>query len=203
MFVILAMMACTSEIDNKQAAEVKDVVEKKAEAPKADTPKAEAPKKESVKGTTLSFADTSKVEWVGAKVTGDHTGGFKVVKGTAQVDAGALLSLNAEIDIASMFSDSDRLTGHLLSADFFEAKKYPTATFSSTKVENGTITGVLDMRMIKKEISFPAKISVQEQAVDIQAEFTINRRLWEINYNGKANDLIKDDVLIKLNVQYK
>lgn len=212
-------MACTSEIDNKQAAEVKDVVEKKAEsvlkgnpkvdaqkseASKADMPKADAPKKEEpLKGKTLSFADTSKVEWVGAKVTGDHSGGFKVVKGTAQVDADALLSLNAEIDIASMFSDSDRLTGHLLSADFFEAKKYPTATFSSTKIENGTITGILDMRMIKKEISFPAKISVQEQAVDIQAEFTINRRLWEINYNGKANDLIKDDVLIKLNVQYK
>ena len=59
------------------------------------------------------------------------------------------------------------------------------------------------MRMIKKEISFPAKISVSQQAVDIQAEFTINRRLWEINYDGKANNLIKDDVLIKLNVQYK
>ena len=201
-------MACTSEIDNKQAAQVKDVVEKKTESvlkdtPKEDTPKANAPKKEPVKGTTLSFADTSKVEWVGAKVTGDHSGGFTVVKGSAQVDEGALLSLNAEIDIASMFSDSDRLTGHLLSADFFEAKKYPTATFSSTKIENGTISGILDMRMVKKEISFPATISVNEQGVDIQAEFTINRRLWGINYNGKANDLIKDNVLIKLNVQYK
>ena len=102
-----------------------------------------------------------------------------------------------------MFSDSDRLTIHLLSEDFFEAKKYPTATFSSTKIENGTITGVLDMRMVKKEISFPATVTVKEQLVDIQSEFTINRRLWNINYNGRANDLIKDDVLIKLNVQYK
>ncbi len=210
MFIILAMMACTSEIDNKPAAQVNVVVENKVEvsqteAPKADAPKTEEPAKtkEPLKGTTLSFADTSKLEWVGAKVTGDHSGGFKVVKGTAQVDAGALLSLNAEIDIGSMFSDSDRLTSHLLSADFFEAKKYPTATFSSTKIENGTITGVLDMRMIKKEITFPATITINEQLVDIQAEFTINRRLWEINYNGKANDLIKDDVLIKLNVQYK
>jgi len=200
-------MACNSEIDNKQAAEVKDV-EKKVEAPKNETPKVESPKeealkKESTKGTTLSFADTSKVEWVGAKVTGDHTGGFKVVKGTAQVDEGALLSLNAEIDIKSLFSDSDRLTGHLLSSDFFEVEKYPTAIFSSTKIENGTITGILDMRMVQKEISFPAKIAIQDQVIDIQSEFTINRRLWGINYNGKANNLIKDDVLIKLNVQYK
>ena len=63
--------------------------------------------------------------------------------------------------------------------------------------------GALGIGVVKKEISFPAKISIQEQVVDIQSEFTINRRLWGINYNGKANNLIKDDVLIKLNVQYK
>jgi polyisoprenoid-binding protein YceI len=204
MFILLSILACTSEIDNKQAAQVKDVSEKKAESPKV-APKTEAGTKpaDTKKGITLSFANTSTVEWVGAKVTGDHSGGFKVVKGTAQIDGDALLSLNAEIDIASMFSDSDRLTGHLLSKDFFEAQKYPTAVFSSTKIEDGTITGILDMRMVKKEISFPAKIVVQDQAVDIQSEFTINRRLWGINYDGKANNLIKDDVLIKLNVQYK
>lgn len=198
-------MACTSEIDNKQAAQIKDVPEKKTtQSQQVENSKKEVPQeKTEIKGKTLSFANTSTVEWVGAKVTGDHSGGFTVVKGTAQVDAGILLSLNAEIDIASLFSDSDRLTGHLLSTDFFEVKKYPTAIFSSTKIENGTITGILDMRMIKKEISFPAKISVQEQTIDIQSEFTINRRLWGINYDGKANNLIKDDVLIKLNVQYK
>ena len=204
MFILLSILACTSEIDNKQAAQVKDVPEKKAESPKV-APKTEAGTKpvDTKKGIALSFANTSTVEWVGAKVTGDHSGGFKVVKGTAQIDGDALLSLNAEIDIASMFSDSDRLTGHLLSKDFFEAQKYPTAVFSSTKIEDGTITGILDMRMVKKEISFPAKIVVQDQSVDIQSEFTINRRLWGINYDGKANNLIKDDVLIKLNVQYK
>ena len=119
MFVMLTVMACTSEIDNKEAAEVKDVVEKKVESPKDESPKIEASKKEPVQGKTLSFADTSKVEWVGAKVTGDHSGGFKIIKGSVQVDAGTLLSLNAEIDIKSLFSDSDRLTGHLLSTDFF------------------------------------------------------------------------------------
>ena len=46
----------------------------------------------------------------------------------------------------------------------------------------------------------PNKLRMQ---VNIKSEFTINRRLWGINYNGRANDLIKDDVLIKLDVQYK
>lgn len=201
MFILLSIIACTSEIDNKQAAQVKDVAEKKVQVSKEEL-KA-APKIEVKKEPGLSFASSSTVEWVGAKVTGDHSGGFKVVKGSAQIDNGALISLDAEIDINSMFSDSDRLTGHLLSKDFFEAKKFPTAVFSSTKIENGTITGILDMRMVKKEISFPATITVKDQRVDIQSEFTINRRLWGINYDGKANNLIKDDVLIKLNVQYQ
>jgi polyisoprenoid-binding protein YceI len=199
MFVFLLVLACTSEIDNKQAAEVKDVVV----APTKEVKKSSEDTKKKVSGDALSLSSTSTLEWVGAKVTGDHKGGFTVVQGSAKVEGDTLISLDAEIDISSMFSDSDRLTTHLLSKDFFESKKYPKATFSSTKIENGTISGVLDMRMIKKEISFPAKISVSQQVVDIQSEFTINRRLWEINYDGKANNLIKDNVLIKLNVQYK
>jgi polyisoprenoid-binding protein YceI len=198
MFGFLLMFACTSEIDNKQAAEVRDVVTTKKEGKKLPEET-----KKNVSDDGLSLASTSTVEWVGAKVTGDHKGGFTVVKGSAKVEGDTLLSINAEIDISSMFSDSDRLTKHLLAKDFFEAEKYPKAIFSSTKIENGIISGILDMRMIKKEISFPAKISVSKQVVDIQSEFTINRRLWEINYDGKANNLIKDDVLIKLNVQYK
>ena len=201
MFGILFALACTSEIDNKQAAEVKDVVEApKTEAKPAEEVKPEEPAKAA---PGLALAPTSTIEWVGAKVTGDHSGGFKVFSGSAQVEEGKLVSLNAEIDMSSLFSDAEKLTGHLLSADFFDAEKYPKAMFSSTKIEEGNITGILDMRMIKKEITFPAKLTVSEQSVDIQGEFTINRRLWDINYDGKANDLIKDDVLIKLNVQYK
>ena len=95
------------------------------------------------------------------------------------------------------------MTKHLLNQDFFEVSSFPTATFTSTKIEAGNIQGTLEMKSIKKDISFPAKISVSPQAVDIQAEFTINRRLWNINYDGRANDLIKDNVLIKLDAHYK
>ena len=202
--MLLAFLGCKSEIDNKTAATVKEpttAVETTAKttAPKVVTP----PPAEKAKGKALSLDASSKVEWVGAKVTGDHKGGFKTVKGSATVDEGVLTALSAEIDINSLFSDNDKLTSHLLNNDFFEAPKFPTATFTSTKIEKDKIHGVLDMRAIKKEISFPATINVTAQGVDIKAEFTINRRLWKINYNGKPNDLIKDDVLIKLDAHYK
>ena len=194
--MFLAFLGCKSEIDNKTAATVKEPTKtsEKTVAKKSDT---------KAKGTGLALDPSSKVEWVGAKITGDHTGGFKTVKGSASVNEGKLTALSAEIDINSLFSDDDRLTSHLLNDDFFSAPKFPTATFTSTKIEQGKVYGILDMRAIKKEISFPATINVTAQRVDIKAEFTINRRLWGINYNGKPNNLIKDEVLIKLDVHYK
>ena len=195
MFLFLAFLGCKSEIDNNTAATVKE--------PTKETIDDQSKNKTPPKGKPFSLASSSKVEWVGAKVTGDHTGGFKTVKGQVFVDEGKLNSLSAEIDINSLFSDDERLTKHLLGDDFFSAPKFPTAIFSSTKIEKDTIHGVLDMRAIKKEISFPATVNVTAQGVDIKAKFKINRRDWSINYNGKANDHIKDEVLIKLDVQYK
>ena len=194
------MWACgKSEIDNKKAAQVTEVkstevVEKKStEAPAKDTPKAAG----------WSLDPSSKVEWVGAKVTKDHPGGFKKVTGSAQVEGQELKQITADIEIASLFSDHPKLTKHLLNEDFFEVAKFATASFKSTEISKDNIKGVLDLHGIQKELSFPATISISEKSVGIKSEFTINRRLWGINYNGRANDLIKDDVLIKLDVLYK
>ena len=90
-----------------------------------------------------------------------------------------------------------------MNVDFFEVDKYAKASFKSTEISASSIKGILDLHGVQKEISFPATITVSEKSVDIKSEFTINRRLWGINYDGRANDLIKDDVLIKLDVQYK
>lgn len=186
--------ACTSEIDNKEAASVKEV-SKDASTNAQNTAKST--------GSSWALAPSSKVEWVGAKVTGDHTGGFKTVKGAAQVEGGTLKQITADIEISSLFSDHPKLTKHLLNADFFEVDKYTKASFRSTEISASNIKGILDLHGVQKEISFSATISVSEKSVDIKSEFTINRRLWGINYDGRANDLIKDDVLIKLDVQYK
>ena len=53
-----------------------------------------------------------------------------------------------------------------------------------------------------KQVTFPATIKVAE-GVHVQAEFAINRKDFGINYAGMADDLIKDDVLIKLELDAK
>ena len=52
------------------------------------------------------------------KVTGDHTGGFKAFTSEIGVDGDQLQSIEVSIDMTSVFSDNDKLTGHLRSADF-------------------------------------------------------------------------------------
>src|SRR5262245_52491075 len=79
--------------------------------------------------TTFTLSgDNTKVTFVGTKPGGKHTGGFKTVTGTATVDPAdpATLKLSVEFDVKSMHTDAAKLTNHLLSSDFFDAKKYPT-----------------------------------------------------------------------------
>ena len=198
------LCGCASEIDNKPAA----VVEEIKPAPTIDKSDAETPPGDAgeIQERTSDWSQSpdSQLEWVGAKVTGDHTGGFKNFATNIVVEDDALQAINVSVDMTSVFSDNEKLTGHLRSADFFEVDKYTTATFKSTGIEKKEIAGSshlikgeLGMRGITKAIAFPANVSVEEGEVTVAAEFSINRTLWNIVYPGKPDNLIKEDVLIK------
>ena len=157
--------------------------------------------------------DNTTIGFVGSKVTGSHNGGFKVFKGTFEVVPTKLESskITAEIDTNSIFTDTDRLTNHLKSPEFFDVAKFPTSTFVSTAIEAGakdpkakdathTVTGNLTLHGVTKSISFPAKIAVSGDKATLDSEFFINRKDFGIMYPGKANDLIRDEVVIKLAV---
>ncbi len=170
------------------------------------------PAKPATKGTALPLtAENSKVEFTGSKVTGKHDGGFKNLTGTIDLvnEKAEESSVWVEIDMKSIFSDADGLTKHLQTGDFFEVEKFPSAWFSSTKIvpdtakgaDNYTVTGDLELRGVKKSITFPAKITVSPAEVAVNAEFSINRKDFGIVYAGKADDLIRDDVVIRLNLK--
>jgi len=53
---------------------------------------------------------------------------------------------------------------------------------------------------VKKAISFPASIQIAPDKVSVHAEFAINRKDWGLVYPGKADDLIKDGVVIRLSL---
>lgn len=152
----------------------------------------------------------SKVEFVGSKVTGKHEGSFPTFSGKIDLVGGKpeTSKIKVEIDTTSVKTDEEKLTGHLKSPDFFDTEKFPKATFESTSIKPGgekgathTITGNLDLHGQKKTITIPATIKVEADAVTAKSEFSINRKDFNINYAGKANDLIRDDVVIKLDIK--
>ena len=210
------LAACESEVDNKPAAKVVETEEKGGEAKtddkKADGEKAAGEKKADkgaaaagAAGTFAIATDKSSIDWVGAKVTGDHKGGFKAFTGDLTVADGKVTALNFDVDTTSLWSDNDMLTGHLKGEDFFDVAKFPKATFKATKVEakaegknTHVITGEMDLHGVKKTIAFPAAVTVADDKVTANTEFTLKRFDFGINYKGKANDLIKDEVLLKI-----
>lgn len=164
------------------------------------------------KGDALAITpENSKVEFTGSKVTGKHDGGFKDFKGTIDLVNGKAeeSSVSVDIEMASVFSDADGLTDHLKTGDFFEVSKFPKASFLSTKIEpdaakgagNYMVTGDFEIRGTKKSITFPAVITVGDADVSVKSEFSINRKDFGIVYTGKADDLIRDDVVIKLDLK--
>ena len=209
LFVALSLStACSSEIDGKPKAKVEDV--KKPEA-KTEA-KVEAKAEPKVEARTLKLDKaTSSFGFVGAKITGDHKGSFAEVDGEVQVAGDKPTTLRVTVQTGSVGSDNDQLTGHLKSADFFDVEKFPTATFIASEFiakpgENGVtheVAGELELHGVKKAIRFPAKVTLDAAGAKGQAEFTINRKDFGIVYPGKPDDLIKDDVLLKLDLTFK
>ena len=148
----------------------------------------------------------SKIEFVGAKVTASHPGGFTDFAG--KVDVGDPIEksqIEITIQTASLYADKEKLTKHLKSPDFFDVGKFPTATFRSTEIKKDggghTISGDLTLHGVTKRINFPGTISVSEGRLDADAEFSINRHDYGISYPGMRDDLIRDLVVIKLSLE--
>jgi polyisoprenoid-binding protein YceI len=150
----------------------------------------------------------SKVAFTGAKLTGKHEGTFNSFEGTiGLVNGDPLMSaVQVSIDLGSLTIQPPKLATHLKGADFFDVAKFPKATFSSMTIRpNGepskyNVTGRLDLHGVNKPLTFPATIRTTSDAVEAEAEITINRKDYGIVYPGKPDDLISDDVIIKLSI---
>lgn len=175
-------------------------------------------------------AETSTVKW-----TGYHKGGlnprFGIMKtaGTLSVENGNLVSGSLTSEVSTLVTDpasvdpkasegktSTDLDGHLKSADFFDAAKYPSVKFDITKVEdlvagtaskvegaNKTVSGNLTIKDKTVNVTFPAKVEVTAKEVKLASKFTINRQDWGLSYgtDGDAKDwMISQEVDLELNV---
>jgi len=187
------------------------------------------------KGATYTVdTTTSSVKWKGY-----HKGGFDPrfgtlkTEGNVSVEEGTITGGSFTIDMNSVLTDKSSvdviktagktsvdLDGHLKSADFFEAAKYPVAKFEITGVTafdaakdksiiadaTHIISGNLTIKDKTVNVSFPAKISVSENETAVQSKFTINRQDWGLTYgtDGDPKDwMISQEVDMELNITAK
>ena len=161
-------------------------------------------------GAKFSFTDKSSIEFTGSKITGSQSGGFKKFAGHFTLNEGATLPTSGVIiiEMDSLYSDSEKLTGHLKNADFFDVEKFPTSTFTMTEVKETAsqsyeLSGNFNLHGITKNITFPATTIKEGDTLKLKAEFDINRKDFGIIYAGKTDDLIRDEVVIRLNMEAK
>jgi polyisoprenoid-binding protein YceI len=159
-------------------------------------------------GTVYSVTPTnSQIHWTGSKVTGSHDGSFAAFSGSITLVAGAIdkSRVTVDIDTPSIATVPENLVKHLKSADFFNIEQFPKASFTSTSIgsqgkDTYIVTGNLTLHGVTKSITFPATIKIEGDFIVVDAEFSLNRKEFSINYPGKIDDAIRDDVLIKLSL---
>lgn len=168
----------------------------------------------------------SKVNWIGKKPTGEHTGYVKLSSGEILVEKKEIKGGSFIMDLNTITNTDlndegmkGKLVGHLKSPDFFDVAKYPNARFVITKVSKAagtaagdskathTIEGDLTIKGITKKIRFDASINELNGKVTAStAPFTIDRTLWGVNYQSKSvfaelkDQFIYDDMTLSIDL---
>jgi polyisoprenoid-binding protein YceI len=138
------------------------------------------------------------------------SGSFTKFSGTIVHDPTniAASSVKAEIDAASIDTANDRRDGHLKSPDFFDAAKYPTLTFESTKVtaegKKLKIDGNLTMHGVTKPVTLEGEfLGSGTMKAGFEASTKVDRKDFGITWNKVVdqNTMLGDDVEIRLAIE--
>lgn len=143
-------------------------------------------------------------------------GRFKDFHGVVKYDRQnpAASSVEFTVQAASIDTDNDDRDNHLRSADFFDVEKFPTLTFTSTKVtardaNTLDVTGDLTLHGVTKPITIPVVIlgtmqTPKGEKAGFEAGFTLNRKEYGIVWNrvfDSGGSLLGDDVKVGLSIE--
>jgi polyisoprenoid-binding protein YceI len=143
-------------------------------------------------------------------------GHFNVIRGKLEIDEQHPENswIEAEAEASSIDTRDENRDAHLRSADFFDAEKYPTITFKSTKVEQTgdseyRVIGNLTMHGVTKEVTLKAEYSGQlkdmygMQRAGLTARTVINRKDFGLNWNKALETggvLVSDNVTAEIDL---
>jgi len=162
--------------------------------------------------TILVFSQTytptdegSKVRFV-IKNFGINTGGtFDGLSGSITFDPASLAtaSFNVSVDSKTVDTDMEARDNHLRKAEYFDVEKFPKLSFRSTKITTTNkegylfMFGVITIKNVSKEISFPFKQTSKDGGILFEGEFKLNRR--DFGVGGKSFSM-SDELTVELSV---
>ena len=146
-------------------------------------------------------------------------GKFTELSGVLSLDEADVTksAIEASIPINTISTGDEQRDGHLKSADFFDAEKFPTMTFKSAKVTPAsggefTVTGDLALHGVTKPVTFdveglsqPAKDPWGNLRVGLSATAKINRKDFGLTWNSALETggvLVGEDISITLDVEF-
>jgi polyisoprenoid-binding protein YceI len=115
------------------------------------------------------------------------------------------------IPVTELATSRGDLTKHMMTADFLDAAKYPTATFVSTKVEakgnKAKITGNLTLLGVTKPVVLDAEFTgaganpmSKKATIGFHGSTTLKRSDWGM---AKYVPLVGDDVKIDISIAFE
>jgi polyisoprenoid-binding protein YceI len=146
-------------------------------------------------------------------------GNFTGISGTLTLDEvdPTRSSVEATVPVATLSTGDEQRDGHLKSADFLDAEKYPTFNFKSTEVGRTApgehaVVGELTLHGVTRTVSFavdgPSEAGKDpwgNTRVGLSATTRINRKDFGLTWNATLEAggvLVGEDVTITLEIQF-
>ena len=218
LFTLMIFAACTAAAPQAAPeAEASPTEAPAEEAAPTDEP-AEESSEESTEETSAEGGDAvtyavdteaSTIEWYGERPAGgSESGVVQIADGQLTFDGSELVDGTMVIDMTSIEPTSktgemlNKLTGHLMSDDFFGVETYPTANLviksaTPTDVENQyTVVADLTIKETTDEIEFLTDVVVGDGTLSATADIVVDRSIYDIQYgSGSFFDNLGDDLI--------
>lgn len=170
---------------------------------------------------TAAGAETYKIDTVHSSVefsirhlVSRTTGGFNDFAGTISYDPAKpeATKIEGTIQVASIDTRNAKRDGHLTSPDFFDAAKYPTITFKSTKAmahdDHLMVTGDYTMHGVTKQITLMVEVlgtgthpMAKKPVIGLATETVIKRSDYGVNSWTDVAGVLGDEVKVALTIE--
>ena len=165
----------------------------------------------------------SQIEWIGRKLTGEHSGNLRLKAGWITMNGSTLIGGKFIFDMTSIKNTdiespdwSLKLDNHLKSSDFFNVDSFPKAILdikknNSISEENNLgstnlVSADLTIRGITHKISLPCQLEKTDSTLSAIGSVDVDRTLYNIKYKSGTyffdlgDKIIYDDFTINFTV---